>query len=75
MSTSIKHWPLLSKVKMEDPNKAKRDEIMTKLSQEFDEHLQNMTEKNKDFKYDSGITAENFEEVRNLMIDRMKHSV
>ncbi len=40
-----------------------RSELVEKLNKEFDEHLKNVMEKNKDFAYDSGLTPENVEEV------------
>eukprot|EP00794_Sanderia_malayensis_P007794 gene7794-8640_t len=41
---------------------AGKSEIMEKLNSDFEEHLKNVMEKNKDYKYDSGMTAENVEE-------------
>ena len=38
-------------------------ELVEQMQQEFQEHLKGVFEKNKDFKYSDGLTAENFEEV------------
>ncbi|XP_065069415.1 tetratricopeptide repeat protein 4-like [Rhopilema esculentum] len=37
-------------------------ELVEQLQQEFQEHLKGVFEKNKEFKYSGGLTAENFEE-------------
>lgn len=40
-----------------------RQALAEKLDNELDEHMQKVIEKNKNYKFDSGITLENFEEV------------
>ena len=39
-------------------------ELIKQLNSDFDEHLKNITEKNKNYKYGDVLTSENFEEVR-----------
>ena len=41
----------------------KKSELSDRLKKEFNEHLQNVMEKNKDYEYGDVLTSENFEEV------------
>ena len=38
-------------------------ELAKRLDQDLESHIQNVLEKNKDFKYESGITMDNIDEV------------
>lgn len=41
--------------------------LATGLDEELEKHLNAMLEKNKDYKYESNLTAENVEQVRSFL--------
>ena len=43
--------------------KKENSELINQLKEEFDVHLKEVFEKNKDFQYSEGLNAENLEEV------------
>ena len=49
--------------KMAEKMDPKKSELSDRLKKEFNEHLQHVMEKNKDYKYGDVLTSENVEEV------------